>query len=133
MHKYEVMFIIRTDTPEEEIEKVISQMENFAVGAGAKMEKVEKLGRRRLAYRINRYREGYYVLFIFEGEPRSVTELEHRMKVTDSVIKFLTVRVDLEQKRAAKLRQFRAKKAPKPKRAAAPAHSAAPSAEAPQA
>ncbi len=133
MHKYEVMFIVRADTPEEEIDKVISQMESFAVSAGAKMEKIEKMGRRRLAYRIHRYREGFYVLFVFDGEPHAVAELERRMKVTDSVIKFLTVRVDLEQKRAAKLRQIRAKKSARPKPAGAPAHSASQSAEATQA
>jgi small subunit ribosomal protein S6 len=136
MHKYEVMFIIRPDNPEEEIDKVISQMENFAVSAGAHMEKIEKLGRRRLAYRIRRYREGFYVLLIFEGDARAVAELERRMKVTDSVIKYLTVRVDLEQKRAAKLREVRAKKAAKPKPAKpadSPARSAPQSVEATQA
>jgi small subunit ribosomal protein S6 len=119
MHKYEVMSIIRTDTPEEEIEKVISQLEGFAVSAGAKMEKIERLGRRRMAYRVRRFREGFYVLFIFEAEPHAVAELERRMKVTDSVIKFLSVRVDVEQKRAAKLAQVRVKKAARRKPPAA--------------
>jgi small subunit ribosomal protein S6 len=130
MHKYEVMFITRTDAPDEEIDKVISQMESFAVGAGAKMEKIEKLGRRKLAYRIQRFREGFYVLFVFESLPQAVSELERRMKVTDAVIKFLTVRVDLEQDRAAKRARLRAKKAAKPK---APAHPAPPAPEASQA
>jgi small subunit ribosomal protein S6 len=130
MHKYEVMFITRTDAPDEEIDKVISQMESFAVGAGAKMEKIEKLGRRKLAYRIQRFREGFYVLFVFESLPQAVSDLERRMKVTDAVIKFLTVRVDLEQDRAAKRARLRAKKAAKPK---APAHPAPPAPEASQA
>jgi small subunit ribosomal protein S6 len=121
MAKYEVMFIIRTDAPEDETEKVISQLEGFAVSAGAKMEKIEKLGRRKLAYRVRRFREGFYVLFLFEAEPHAVSELERRMKVTDSVIKFLTVRVDLEQKRSGKVAQVRAAKAAKRKAPPRPA------------
>lgn len=129
MHKYEVMFIIRTDVPEEEIEKVVSQMEGFAISAGATMEKIERLGRRRMAYRVRRFREGFYVLFAFTAGPQAVSELERRMKVTDSIIKFLTVRVDLEQKRATKLAQVRAQKAGKRKSAA---HTGSQAAEATQ-
>jgi small subunit ribosomal protein S6 len=130
MHKYEVMFILRTDTPEEENEKVISQIEGFAVAGNAKVEKIDKLGRRRMAYRVRRFREGFYVLFVIEAEPQAITELERRMKVMDSVIKFLTVRVDFEQKRAAKRAQVRLKKAAKRK---GPAHTGPQAAEATQA
>ncbi|MGH9344154.1 MAG: 30S ribosomal protein S6 [Terriglobia bacterium] len=120
MHKYEVMFIIRPDTPEDEMEKLISQMEGFVTGAGGKMEKTEKLGRRRLAYRVERQREGFYVLFVFEGLQGTVNELERRMRVTDAVIKFLTVRIDEEQKRAAKLAKARAEKQAKRPKASPP-------------
>jgi small subunit ribosomal protein S6 len=121
MAKYEVMFIIRTDVPDDEIGKVVAQMEGFAVAAGATVEKIERLGRRRMAYRVRRFREGFYVLFAMTAEPQAVAELERRMKVADTVIKFLTVRVDLEQKRAAKLGQLRARKAGRRK---GPAHGA---------
>lgn len=123
MHKYEVMFIIRPDTPEDEVAKIVTQMEGFVTAAGGKVEKTEKLGRRRLAYRILRQREGFYILFVLEGPPASVHELERRLKVTDTVIKFLTVRVDEEHKRAEKLAAARSRKqAKKPKAAeAAPA------------
>ena len=122
MHKYEVMFIIRPDTAEEEMDKVVSQMEGHVTAAGGKMEKVEKIGRRRLAYRVHRHREGFYVRFVFESEPPAVNELERRMRVADAVIKFLTVRVDEEQKRAAKQAELRAKKeAKRPKPASEPA------------
>ncbi|MGH9449363.1 MAG: 30S ribosomal protein S6 [Terriglobia bacterium] len=110
MHKYEVMFIIRPDTPEDEVATIITHMEGFVTGAGGTMEKVEKMGRRRLAYRVERQREGFYVLFVLEGPPSTVHELERRMKVTDAVMKFLTVRVDAEHKRAEKLAAIRAKK-----------------------
>ena len=122
MHKYEVMFIIRPDTAEDEVEKIVSQMEGFVTGAGGKMVKVEKLGRRKMAYRIQRQREGFYVLFVLEGPPSTVNELERRMRVTDSVIKFLTVRVDQEEKRAAKDAKIRAEKqAKRPKPSPPPA------------
>ena len=122
MHKYEVMFIIRTDTAEDEVEKIVKQMEGFVAAAGGKVEKAEKLGRRKLAYRVERQREGFYVLFVIEGLPATVTELERRMRVTDAVIKFLTVRVDEEQKRAAKMSKIRAaQQAKRPKPSAPPA------------
>lgn len=128
MHKYELIFIVRTDLPDDEIDKVVSQMEGHAVAANAKIEKIEKLGRRRLAYRVGRYREGFYILFVFEGDSQSVAVIERRLKVTDTVIKFLTVRIDEEQKRAAKRAKERAKKSARARPAKAspgPAASAA--------
>ncbi len=124
MHKYETIFIIRPDAVEEEVDKLIAQMEGVVAGAGGKMEKVEKMGRRKLAYRVARYREGLYALFLFEGGGDTVKELERRFKVTDAVIKFLTVRIDEELKRAEKLKALRVKQQAKkhrPRAAAAPA------------
>lgn len=108
MRKYEVIFIVRPDIVDEEIDKLVSQMEGVVTGAGGKIEKVEKMGRRRLAYRVARQREGFYALFVFEGSGDTVKELERRLKVTDAVIKFLTVRIDEELKRAEKLKALRA-------------------------
>jgi small subunit ribosomal protein S6 len=101
MAKYEMMFIARTDVPEEEIEKLNAQMESVVSGAGGKMEKVDKMGRRRLAYRVKKQREGLYILFTFEGNGDTVREFERRLKVTDTVIKYLAVRVDERKKAAA--------------------------------
>lgn len=122
MHTYEVIFIIRPDAPEEEVTKVVSQMEGYVTGAGGTVVKTEKLGRRKLAYRIQRHREGFYLLFELEGSPNTVHELERRLKVADAVIKFLTVRVDEERKRAAKLAALRAKKQAKRPKAGQQAH-----------
>ena len=107
MRKYELIFIIRPDATEEELDKLIAQMEGVVAGAGGKLERVDKMGRRRLAYRVGRYREGFYVLFILEGSGETVKEFERRLRVTDSVIKFLTVRVDEEQKRLDKIKAIR--------------------------
>jgi len=97
-------------------------------GAGGTIEKVEKLGRRRLAYRVARQREGLFVLFVLDGTGDTVKELERRLKVTDAVIKYLTVRIDEELKRAEKFKALRAKqeaRRPRSKPAAAPAPQAA--------
>ena len=101
MTKYELMLITRPDVPEEEIDKLTAQMDGVVAGAGGKTEKIDKMGRRRLAYRVKKQREGFYVLFTFEGNGDTVREFERRLKVTDSVIKFQTVRIDERQKAAA--------------------------------
>ncbi len=116
MRKYEVMFIVRPDLPEDEVSKLITQMETVVAGAGGKVEKVDKMGRRRLAYRVKKNREGNYVLFTLEGSGETVKELERRFKVADAVIKFMTVRIDEEQKRAEKRRALRAKEDAKGRR-----------------
>ncbi len=123
MRKYEIMFIVRPNAGEEDLDKLIAQMEGVVAGSGGKVEKVDKLGRRGLAYRVGKHREGIYVLFTLEGSGDTILEFERRLKVTDAVIKFLTVRVDEDQKRAEKLKALRAKqeaKRPRAKSAAAP-------------
>lgn len=127
MRKYEMIFIVRPDTPEEDLDKLIAQMEGVVSGAGGKTEKVEKMGRRRLAYRVQRFQDGFYVLFTIEGSGDTVKEFERRLRVTDLVIKFLAVRIDEAQKRVEKLKALRAKaEARKPRsKPAAPAPSAA--------
>src|SRR5579863_147311 len=102
MRKYELVFIVRTDTPEEEIGKLITQMEGVVTSLGGKVETVDKMGRRRLAYRVKRQREGFYVRFVIDGGGDVIKEFERRLKVTDAVIKYLTVRIDEELKRAEK-------------------------------
>lgn len=116
MRKYEIIFIVRPDIEEEELGKLVTQMEAVVTGAGGKMEKVDRMGRRRLAYRVGRHQDGHYVLFVFEGTGDTVKELERRLGVTDSVIKFLAVRMDEELKRAEKYKAQRAaREAKRPK------------------
>ena len=123
MRKYELIFIVRPDVPVEEVDKLVSQMEGIITSTGGTVVQVEKKGIRRLAYRIRRQREGYYVLFLVEGDGRMVKEFERRLKVTDSVIKFLSVRVDEAEKHLEKMKAMRAQreqKRPRPKVAAPP-------------
>jgi small subunit ribosomal protein S6 len=124
MRKYEIMFVVRPDVADEDLAKLVTQMEGVVNGAGGKIEKIDKMGRRRLAYRVARQREGYYVLFVLEGTGDTVKEFERRLKVMDTVIKYLTVRVDEELERVEKYKAQRAKqdaRRPRPKPASAPA------------
>jgi small subunit ribosomal protein S6 len=134
MRNYEIIFIVRPDMTEEDVDKLIAQMEGVVGTTGGKLEKVEKMGRRRLAYRVRRQREGIYILFRLQGSGDTVKEFERRLKVADTVIKYLTVRIDEDLERAEKFKALRAKKESKKRRskpAAPPAQQAA--AEAPQA
>jgi small subunit ribosomal protein S6 len=122
MRIYEIMFIVRPDVLEEDLDKLIAQFEAIVTSTGGKVQKADKWGRRRLAYEVKRCKEGQYILFVVECEPATVREFERRLKVTDSVIKFLTVRVDEELKRLAKVkkkRELRAARRRKPAPAAA--------------
>lgn len=110
MRIYELIFILKPDLPEEEADRIISQMEGVVTSTGGTLRKTEKMGKRHLAYTVGRCREGQYVLFVMECEVPTVKELERRLRVSDPVIKFLTVRVDEEMKRLEKLQQIRAKK-----------------------
>ncbi len=114
---YEVMFIVRPDMADEELDKLISSLETSVTTAGGAVKNVEKMGKRRLAYTVRRFQDGMYVLLILEGTGQVVSELERRLRVTEPVIKFITVRVDEEQKRLEKVKKIRAahqKRAPEP-------------------
>lgn len=130
-----MMFITRVDTPEDQMDKLIAQMETAISGAGGKTDKVEKMGRRRLAYLVQKQRDGFYVLFRFEGTGDTVREFERRLKVTDAVIKYMSVRVDEQVLAAEAAKQEAAKQAAAKlaaaKEAADAAAAAPPSPEAP--
>jgi small subunit ribosomal protein S6 len=134
MRNYEIMFIVRPDVTEEDVDKLIAQMEGVVTGTGGKLEKVEKLGRRRLAYRVAKQREGIYVLFRLQGSGDTVKEFERRLKVIDTVIKYLTVRIDEDLERAEKFKALRTKQESKKRRSKPAAASAQqPAAEVPPA
>src|SRR5260370_29275570 len=111
MRIYEELFIIKPDAPEEEIDQIIEQMKTVITTPGGTIDKVDKWGKRRLAYRVDKHREGSYVFIQFTCAPETVKELERRLRVTDSVIKFLTVRIDETLKRLDKRRKHREKRA----------------------
>ena len=130
MRTYEVIFIIRPDTAEGDIDPLVESLQQAVRDAGGQVTKADKWGKRPLAYRVERQREGFFVLFEIEGTGDVLRELERRLKVAEPVIKFLSVRVDLERKKHEKLRHRREHQAARKQRAAG---SAAPGAEARQA
>jgi small subunit ribosomal protein S6 len=121
---YEELFILKPDAPEEEVNQLVDQLKTQLTTAGATVDKVDLWGKRRLAYRVDKYREGSYVLLQFTAGPETVKELERRLRVSDMVLKFLTVRIDETLKRLEKRKKVRDKRAAK--RAASGGASAAP-------
>ena len=105
---YEVMFIIRPDVTEEDADKLIAGFSTTVTnGGGGSVKTVEKMGRRKLAYTVRKFNDGNYVLLTVESDGSVVAELERRLRVTEPVIKFLTVRIDEEEKRLAKVKAAR--------------------------
>jgi len=118
---YELMFIVRPDMAEEDQDKLISTLESVVTSAKGTVKKVERMGKRRLAYTVRKFHEGVYILLVVEGAGLIIHELERRLRVSEPVIKFLTVRVDEEQKRMEKIKKIREAR----RKAAAPALPAA--------
>jgi small subunit ribosomal protein S6 len=128
---YDLVFIVRPATPEEDIKKVLTVIEHTVAEKGGKIEKTEHWGTRKLAYRVAKHREGIYVhqeIRTTHGE--LIAELERRLRVQDNVIKYQTVRLDEDLKRQKKLSQKREKRAARRPRRTTPAP--APAAPAPE-
>jgi small subunit ribosomal protein S6 len=127
MRVYEELFIVKPDAAEEEVDGFVDQLKTLIAGKGT-VDKVDKWGVRKLAYRVSKYAEGQYILITFSSSPEAVKEIERRLRVTDMVIKFITVRIDEKQKKIDKRKKAREKRAarrPAPQ-VAAPAAPAAP-------
>ena len=100
---YEVMFIAAPETADEDVAKLNEAITKLIETEGGSIIKLEDMGRRKLAYPINKKTDGYYVLFEIEGSGKEIFELERRMRVNDTIMRYLTVRVDEERKTAQKL------------------------------
>ena len=111
MRNYEIMFIVNPNSTEEEIDKINTQLEGVITAGGGRIDKIEKMGKRRLAYEVDRFREGFYMLFAIGANGDIIKECERRLRVIDAVIKYITVRVDDEVRRQEKIRSYRQKRA----------------------
>jgi small subunit ribosomal protein S6 len=126
MRVYEELFIMKPDILEEEVGAFIEQIKGNITTAGGTVDKVENWGKRRLAYKVEKFKEGTYVLLQFTSGPEAVKEVERRLRVADGVIKFLTVRIDESMKRIEKRKKEREKRAhrratnPRPESASQP-------------
>jgi len=117
---YEILFIADPNLTEPEVDALTEHVQGYAEKEGGKVQKVEKWGKKRLAYNIRKHSEGYYVLLVVEAKPTLVKEVERRIRVTDGVVKFITVRVDEELRKAEGRRAQRAKEEAKRKRPSTP-------------
>jgi len=97
---YEILFIADPNLGEAEVDALAAQIQGYLEKEGGRVTKVEKWGKKRLAYVVRKQREAYYVLLVAEGQASLVKEVERRIRVTDGVLKFLTVRVDEELRKA---------------------------------
>jgi small subunit ribosomal protein S6 len=105
---YEILFIADPNLGEPDVDALTAQVQGYVEKEGCKIQKVEKWGKKRLAYLVGRHREGYYVLIVFEGSGAKVKEIERRIGVTDGIIRHLTVRIDEDLRKAETSRKKRA-------------------------
>ena len=128
---YEVMFLVRPDVEEADLDKLIEGFSGNVTNGGGEVKAIEKMGRRRLAYTVKKFNDGFYVLMTISAKGSLIGEIERRLRVSEPVIKFITVRMDEEEKRLAKVKALRDSKV---KRSALPqqqpAAAAAPAPEA---
>jgi small subunit ribosomal protein S6 len=134
MRTYEVIFILKPDLSEEETGQLVEQVKTTITSGGGTIDKVDPWGKRKLAYRVQKYKEGYYVLIQYSLETNAgvAKEVERRLRVSDPVIKFLTVRIDEDLKRIEKLKAKRDKRVARKPTAKSAAAAPAPGKPAPQ-
>ncbi|HLS35785.1 MAG TPA: 30S ribosomal protein S6 [Bacillota bacterium] len=94
MRKYEIMYIIRPDIEEEAQTALIERLNSVLTDNGAEIENVEEMGKKRFAYEIDNYRDGYYVLINFESTYEAVEEFDRQAKFSEDVVRHLIVRED---------------------------------------
>jgi small subunit ribosomal protein S6 len=108
---YEIVFIIDPEAEDAEVMKLTEAVQKIITDQGGAVTKTEMMGKRHLAYEINHKRDGVYVLLEVDGSGAEIAELERRMRVNDRILRYMTVRVDEDRRRAEKLKSRRARKA----------------------
>jgi len=109
---YEVAFIAAPTLAPEELDAFIAQMQTVVESKNGKVVKVDNWGKKSLAYKIKKFRDGYYVILTLEADGAIIAELERRFRVADHVIRFLSIRIDEDVKRSEKMTAARQRKAP---------------------
>ena len=120
MRVYEELFIVRPDLTDEEIDPIIEQVKTTVTASGGTVDKADKWGVRKLAYKVEKRSEGFYILIQFTAAPSTVKEVERRLRVNDVVMKFITVRIDEKMKKIEKRKKQREKRAHRKPQVAAP-------------
>jgi small subunit ribosomal protein S6 len=107
MRVYEVLFIVAPKTEAADVDALVTQLSDIATNQGATVTNVNRMGLRRLAYPIQKFTEGHYIVLTLEGTGAEIAELERRMRVVDAIIRYLTIRIDEDLKRMDKLKARR--------------------------
>jgi small subunit ribosomal protein S6 len=94
MRRYELMLVLRPDVPDDRTSAVIDRTTRAITSSGGQIVKVAPWGRRRLAYPIDRYREGSYHIVLFESPPEAIVELERGLLITEELLRHLVTRVE---------------------------------------
>ena len=111
MRNYEVVFVAAPTLTSEELDGFIDHIQTVVESKNGKLVKVDNWGKKSLAYKIKRFREGYYVVLTIEGDGSTITELERRFRVTDYIMRYISVRIDEDLKRSEKIKAARQRKA----------------------
>jgi len=110
VRNYEVVFVAAPTLTTEELDSFIGHIQTVAEGKNGKVVKIDNWGKKSLAYKIKKFREGYYVVLSVDGDGATIAELERRFRVTDYIIRFISVRTDEALKRSEKIKAARHKK-----------------------
>ena len=110
MRNYEVVFVAAPTLTSEELDGFINHTQTVVEGKNGKVVKVDNWGKKSLAYKIKKFREAYYVVLSIEGDGSAIAELERRFRVTDYIIRFISVRIDEDVKRSEKIKSARRRK-----------------------
>ncbi len=94
MRKYEIMYIIRPDIEEEAQKTLIERFNNIIKDNGAEITKIDERGKKRLAYEIKDYRDGYYVLVNFTGDDKAINEFDRLAKFSEDIIRHMAIRIE---------------------------------------
>lgn len=94
MSKYELMFIVRPDVDEAALTSTRERVQSIVNDMGGQVEEVKDMGKRRLAYLIDNYREGFYTVTTFQSNADAVQEIERVLNINDNVMRFLTINLD---------------------------------------
>ncbi len=114
MRNYEVVFVAAPTLTSEELDGCINHAQTVVESKNGKVVKVDNWGKKPLAYKIKKFREAYYVVLSIEGNGSAIAELERRFRVTDYIIRFISVRIDEDVKRSEKIKAARQKKGASP-------------------
>ena len=127
--QYELVYVVSPEVGEDGVTDLHTQVETIVSDLGGRIEKTENWGRRRLAYEIGKHREGTYVVDLIEGPGELVKELDRKLKVLDSVLRHLVVRVDEDLRKADRARQRRQTRRQRRRGSSAPVPPEAPAAQ----